>query len=235
MDSIISILNSKWAVVLAFIPGVNLLYLIFRFLTISDKRYSVSVWKIGVSVFPVWLLYRFVPDSWDWLVTHLALSVIAFLYIQSSRGGYRKHVHLSLNLMVVCGLVLLLLVTSGWWAPIVHEAQSVSAYAETALIAIVQNDEETWQNSLHPVHGEDLKDLKRAQDEIQHNGIILHNDFHFGGDGSSISWCDTEFGEAVRVEERVEFGDNVYYLVALYLEDENGSGFIEFEIIDRYP
>ena len=133
MDSIISILNSKWAVVLAFIPGVNLLYLIFRFLTVSDKRYNVSVWKIGISVFPVWLLYRFVPESWDWLVTHLVLSVIAFLYIQSSRGGYRKRVHLSLNLMVVCGLVLLLLVTSGWWAPIVHEAQSVSAYAETAL------------------------------------------------------------------------------------------------------
>lgn len=114
MERMIGILNRKWAWVLALIPGANILYLLFWFLTVPGKS-CFSCFLPLVAIPPIWLLRWLLPDAQGWLVTHLVVAALSFLVMRAYQGAYRPYFRAPLSMLVPFCILLLALLTSPWW------------------------------------------------------------------------------------------------------------------------
>lgn len=226
-------LNQKWSAVFAFLPGINLLYLIFRILTVHDKHYNAPLWLIGMVGAPFCALYLIVPNSWNWLVTHLIISAIVFVIMMKSRGGYQVRLQLpfSANIILPVCIALFFVATSGKWLPLVLQHNRVADNAEKALIAIIQSDSNTWQSLIHPVKGTDIMNLEHIQNQMLADGLVLPEDFSIERSTAASS----KDLSTMRVELQIDIGKERYRATVTYLSDESGSGFVDFKIVDVFP
>lgn len=232
MNKLIQILNQRWSIILAFIPGINLAYLIFRFLICIEQTHRVSIWMVGLVAAPICFLYHIFPDTLNWLVTHLILSAIAALMIEKSRGGYYAHFRFSKDaifFLTVFGIVGIVLIRC---LPLVTNANQVSNKTESALHAIVQNDEHTWQTLFHPEYGTELMDLQEFKRALQSNNILIAEDFRYGVGRTAASKEKVEEGSAIGLDALIVSNGTKYRVSVIYQETESGSGFVDFRIIN---
>lgn len=238
MQKLVKFLNKKWSILIAFIPVVNILYLVFRFLSIRSKRYNISIWSFVVVV-PLCLLYLFVPENWDWVVTHLIVSGIVAVIMEKSRGGYELPIrfHMRWEVILICSVFVFIAGVNIWYAPYLSMADTAIEYARKAVDAIVYDDEETWQELIHPVYGTELTNLDAIQSSLKKviTEELSSNNYDLGKTASSK--YDVSDGEAVSVAIDLKisidtFDFNRYEVTVIYQESENGKGIIDIEILD---
>lgn len=234
MQRIIDVLNKKWSWILAFIPGVNLLYLIFWALTVWNKNRYISMWKTVLAVLPMLLLYRFLPPSLSWLATHLILSLVSFMIMRKCRGAYEPNIKTSSILPVIVALSLLL--PAPTLLPVFWEGEKAYIHSVEALGALVQDDQEAWQSEIHPVYGKELLDMEAFKAELIREGIVLDEVFSTKNSPSpTVAPYNVKDGEASKTQFRVTMGEEEYRITAIYQTSDNGSGLIAFEIVDVFP
>lgn len=233
MKHVITMLNQKWSVVFAFLPGINLLYLLFRILTVHDKHYNAPLWLIGIVAAPLCALYLIVPDSWNWLVTHLLVSAIVAVIMVKSRGGYQASLNSPFSKSMIFPLCIaaFFLITAGKWFPLVQQQHAVSSEAKKALVAIAESDTSTWQSLLHPEKGTEIMDLEHIQNQMSAEGLVLSEDFSVDRSTAVFS-KDRSITE---VELQIDIGKEQYRATFTYLSDESGNGFIDFKMVDEFP
>lgn len=235
MQKIINLLNQKWALLFAFVPGINVLYLFFRFFTVHDKSYNFFLLVIGLAVLPGSVLYHVLPDSWNWVITHLMISAITVFVMHKSRGAYRQKFSFPFSPEAIAPIIVavMFISTSGQWVPSIPQQNVAGRNINIALDAIIQDDRDAWQALIHPVYGTALLDLERFQQDLNADGIVLGESFSVEGRTAIVDY-HVEDGDAVEVEKLIETRDEIYRVTAVYQTSENGSGFIIFKIKEAF-
>ena len=232
LRKIIEVLNSNWGLLLAFVPGVNVLYLVFRLLVATNGSSKISVWAI----FPALLiscLYLIVPASWHWLVTHVIISVIVFIIMRKSQGSYccKLRTTIPVPAMICVVAFVLLLVNSIANDSTDQLSGQAFPYIHQGMNAIIAEDAAEWSAAVHPTEGTNIANFDYILAELKRNHITLTEDFKFGR-RSSIHTVDVEGdGEAIKIERHIIDGSNYYRLVVVCLFNEDGGGMITFDIM----
>lgn len=228
MEHLIHFLNGKWSVLIAFVPVVNVVYLIYHFLTLHDKMYNISIWSL-LTVAPLCILYRFVPENLDWIITHLIISTIVFLVIRRARGGHKIPVKIKVRWEIIffCVVLSFGLIMSNVTTPNKKLAGSARDYAELLLVAIVNDDEAIWQKAIHPVYGPTFSSLDTVKKEIVATGITKDN---YDISSAVIDDYEVSDGQAISAEFKLNITTGglgsveCYRLKVIYQESENGKG-----------
>lgn len=233
MQKVIDVLNKKWSWILAFIPGVNILCLLFWVLTTSkdgDSHYLLLIIAVFFSILLCWIL----PDSWGWIVAYLAISMISFYIMREYRGAYRPYLQESLSNALLFSFALFFLAISPWFASTLSDTVNVQLHTIDALRALAQDDLEGWQSEIHPVYGKELLDAEAFKRNLIRNGVVLDEDIHKkNSPAPSGHTYDFRDGEASKLEFRIYMGGEVYRVNAIYFTNDSGSGLISLKIVDN--
>ena len=84
---------SKYAPILAFIPVVNLVYLVLKFLSGATVREPKTYIATILTLIVAAILYYLLPGAWGWAVTYVLLSVMSFgclLHIRKSEALIKR-------------------------------------------------------------------------------------------------------------------------------------------------
>ena len=232
---IISVLNSKYGIILAFIPIVNIAYLIFRLLFVRIKVDKIPLWYFAVIAVPAVFLYNILPGRWGWCVTHLIISCVAAFYIYKSRGRYSGSIGFKSNHFFLI-LVIFILVVSVSVIHSVKPAYSMGLNQEKlydAINALVANDEEVWLEHIHTVHGEDILDIDAVRKRFSVKLAALEGGYEVQNRYKTILFTsEVEEGKAAGIHVYVvsKRTGNLYEITAVWQDCEHGSGFISFDI-----
>ena len=232
MRMIIEVLNSKWGLLLAFVPGVNVLYLVFRLLIATNGAAKTSIWTILPALL-ISCLYQIVPAPWSWLVTHAIISVIAFIVMKNSQGAYycRFRTTIPIPAIICIGVFACLLVNSIANDSTDRLSGQAFPYVHQGLNAVVAGDTAEWSAAVHPTEGESIAVLDDILADLQRNQIILTEDFDFGRRSYVRQVAFEGDGEAIRIERYIIDGSNRYRMVAICLFSDTGEGLISFDIM----
>ncbi len=236
VDKIISVLNSKYGIILAFIPIVNIAYLVFRMLFVRIKVDKIPLWYFAVIAVPAVVLYNILPGKWGWCVTHLIISCVAAFYMYKSRGGYNGNIGFKSNHFFLI-LVIFILVVSVNVIHSVKPAYSMGLNQEKlydAINALVANDEEAWLENIHPEHGQNISNIDAVRKRFSVKLAALEGGYEVQHRHKTILFTsEVEEGKAAGVHIYVvsKGTGNLYEITAVWQECEHGSGLISVDIV----
>ena len=230
MEKLTGLLNSNWGVLIAFIPLINILYLLFHFFTVRNILRNVVLVIMCAFIFPLCVVFSQLRG----IVVYSYISIVALCYITNSKNMYCKEFSFPFSRENVLGVTIavLFIATSGLWIPNMFKITAVSNNAENAIMAIACEDKDAWKKLVHPVYGEELMELQAITNKLKEKGLVVPQNFSVVksvGHGYKNS-------DAIGVEIEIAVGEDreKYLVTVVYLEDENGKGFTEFEIADAF-
>ncbi len=241
VDRIISVLNSKYGIILAFVPIVNIAYLIFRLLFVQTKVDKIPLWYFAIIAVPAVVLYNILPGKWGWCVTHLIISCIAAFYMYKSRGAYMGKMapreKMLRNFIPLAIFAALLILGNLWYAPHNDNPVDSSVVKEKtleALDALVENDSEKWNSLIHPVYGTSVKTLSRFKTSLEFDGINFDSGYSYVNQyGTHFTPYDVEDGNAMCMEAFVYVGGKRCFIKTVWQCSDSGSGFVRFTLVEK--
>ncbi len=236
-----AILSRPWAPVLALIPIINVTYIIFRFCTPINRHSKVPYWILGIILFAGFVLYRILPESLGWLVTHLILSGFAAAFIYKDRNAHSNTFQFDFKRILTYLPWILALLVMMWLVPILLSSRGISIppnlseKSRSALNAIVNDDQDSWEKLVHQGEGKYLNNIESFKERLLKNGISFENGYHFvPGRSKTQSTYSTDTGVCHCMEDYIAIGDEIFLLRVVWLDGNDADGFIGFDVIDCY-
>lgn len=231
MEKLSHFFRFKYTVLLAFLPIVNLLILLFDFVFgcfLVKKR--GSVWTPVVLILGA-VLYRFIPASWGWVVTYAILSAGAFLALLRLRSCEERILpadkkFIIIRIVIILALVILLFVMAG-----IQSTDSLVKDVTTRMLTAAEaEDSAAWVAEIHPDYVKEIGAVSLFVNELSDDGIDLESEaLSVKQVGFGIQ-MDSD-GKKTSGKFRISTGEDVFYISAVYLSDENGEGLSEFFVL----
>lgn len=219
---------SKYAPILAFIPVVNLVYLVLRFLCGATgreaKNYIATIFTLIVAA----ILYYLLPGAWGWAVTYALVSVMSFGCLLNIRknGSFDKKT-MTKRAAVLVPLVIILALVLIW---VFNSGSAVKVETRAMLNALCENDSQQWDELLFSSHIDTMNSLEsfsnalKSQQGIELNGAVERL---------------TQTGISVRIQGGVHqtsatyraiIGGIKYTVKVTYQESKSAKGFSSISI-----
>ena len=228
MKTIQEVVNKRWSIVFAFIPGVNILFL-FALVLLSKQRVSFYLWTIPLTIFPSAVVLHYLPahlSFWGYYLFFLSLSIICFFRqkndIVAYRGKRKPHrLYFSIFLIVFFAAVFLI--------ALIRDRHQATATVTTALYIIASQDQDAWSKLIHPNCDEDITSVQSLNEKLGEtkaktdeflDEIKIISVRKQVGRGYSQTW----------IEAKLTASGEYCFLSVLYLEDQNGEGIQSFAL-----
>ena len=231
MEKLRSFFESKWAVLLAFVPVVQVFYFFFAFLVFRKDDLSFRIVGPVVFVGAGFLTHLFLP--WGWLAAYICLTVLALVSLKAIRNSdYQIGRSFWIRLAAIAMLIILSVVFA-LSSPFDSEKEAfLKEQTRSVLEAVINNDPraykelEYWGSTLSALDGYTLVDLRRAlmeKDSLPEGEIgemTLLSEF-MSGPRASRTYTQTY---------EVVIGDGLYRVKVEYTEASGISGFSRVDI-----
>lgn len=235
MTRLIRLLNSRFAVLIALLPGINILSLVLRLICVKSSASAVSLWHICMIGIPFVVLYNVLPGHLGWIVTHFLISAIAVYFTVKVKVKNTSNIMLdkkaSIGLLITLVFVIFVVVLK----PMISESNSDIRSVNAALHAIANDDDETWSGLIHPSCSVEL-DLSEVKKQLQTDGINLEEGYYSDSKQIYTSYAySVSDGKARGLETFIYSNatDEEYKVNAVWQDNSSGSGYIEFNIKKR--
>lgn len=226
MEKIYRILNSRWAIFLAFLPFVNFICIIFHFFTVKESIPSFLV-KLLLGLPFVGLLF-ILPEQWHWVVAQLSASAVAAWMLVKARGHYRTGKSDRVpNSRKMIAVALITVLVAGFAISMI--SSDVNQQMNGAIDALVHRDQEKWQSYMHPSCKTTVFHLDLLIPNLARSGIRLSADYRISTEITVKPVKKYPEGSSY-YEKEMWMGGKHYRFFFVYLENEKGSGFIDFGI-----
>lgn len=165
---------SKYALVFAIIPGVNLAYLVLYFLSGNVSKEWVHHGAMIAILIVASLLYRLLPDMWGWAVTYCLLSGMSLLCLRQIRKNgnlfQEKNKKIMRNRMIVLLIATTLLIGVTW---VSSSGSVIKDRTFEMLNAALTEDQTQWKALLNQTHEDTIDTVQIFLQNLEQQNITL--------------------------------------------------------------
>ncbi len=231
MEKTRSFFGSKWAVVVAFVPIVNLLYVLFAFLLRGTDRFFFRLINFAV-VCVAGAALHFFPD-YGWLIAYAVLAAMALVDLNRIRESDYTLVRSFWLRLAAISMPVLLLVIAVFYKPFNSEkALFLREQTQAALEAIIQDDTVAWRELEYDssVYSElNWLSLRQLRQKLIGKGSLPE------GEIGALIQCRAGHTGSFRVPAYTatylaEIGGVSYFVDVEYTEGSQDAGFSFFDI-----
>ena len=161
-------LHSKPSVVTTVIPGLNILYILFAFVTLPLRKNQLRL-KIFLAFLGCALICAVLPQQWRFLAIYAAVVAIAVLFwrigIHETYGAERGTAfwcRLAFVAAIVIGVAVFLMILSS--------GKNVQA-VEHVMTVISEDNSEEWENLIHPQCNAAIRSLSAYKKSLHEQQI----------------------------------------------------------------
>lgn len=232
MEKLRSFFESKWAVLLAFVPVVQVFYFLFAFLVFRKDSLKFRIGGPVVFVAAGFLTHLFLP--WGWLGAYVCFTVLALVSLKAIRDSdYRINKSFWIRLAAVALPVLLFLLVFVFLKPYGPEREAfLREQTYLALEAVMNDDMATWReleyddSALSDLNWLSLRELrsKLAEKDSLPRGEIgeLMQTYSFRNLSLGIPCYGATYNVAI--------GGVMYEVSIYYTESSTDTGISHFDI-----
>lgn len=230
----IGFLGSVFAVVLALVPGVNLLYFIIGFLFAPKKTNKILGIEVGTMIVCV-ILYRYLRTSFGWFLIYLACTLSALFELKQIRAtGFSVDRGIIIRTMALLVPIVLLLAWGRLLPDRTEDYIMVEEKTKEILISIVDNDIRRWKDARHPQDLSDLDQLNWRELGLFREELLANNCLPEGTVGSLaqvwINHKDQIDTFVINAQYIVTIGEKEYKVTVQYVNDYKGKGIEKIEL-----
>lgn len=221
----LNIYSKKTAMVAAFIPLINMIYLWFTAFTMRPQNKKVYPFLVGTLIVES-LMLRFLPTWIAWLLMYVIVAISVILVYQFFGVMPPKQTVQKWNAIFV---VTMLIITPMAFI-LDHQAEEkMKPICENALQAIENNDAKSWTKQLHPECSEEMRDLKQFRKALEEAGIPEEGEWKVGIQiGSREQSLDGN--KRITVYYQVTKESKPYVVKLTYLSDSDGEGIFRLTV-----
>ena len=235
MDSLTKLLNKKWSLTFAFIPGLNILYQVFCFL-FGGLGFTFYGWALPATLLPSGVLLHFLPSGYGFIAIYVffvALSVLTYFKCKDRTFARDKYLWLRIVILVL-PVVLFMSVR----ILITEPLRKTQEETRQLLEIIIAQDKEEWKKHLHLYHEKSIESVSAARKKLRDSGVELTGSVE---DLRTVSYKTSTQKDIIKDITRTEFeavvtvGGEEYDVKILFMEDEYGKGVKTFEMSPVSP
>lgn len=221
----LNIYSKKTAMVAAFIPLINMIYLWFTAFTMRPQNKKVYPFLVGTLIVES-LMLRFLPTWIAWLLMYVIVAISVILVYQFFGVMPPKQTVQKWNAIFV---VTMLIITPMAFI-LDHQAEEkMKPICENALQIIENNDAKSWTKQLHPECSEEMRDLKQFRKALEEAGIPEEGEWKVGIQiGSREQSLDGN--KRITVYYQVTKEGKPYVVKLTYLSDSDGEGIFRLTV-----
>ncbi|MBQ3482071.1 MAG: hypothetical protein IJH48_07125 [Oscillospiraceae bacterium] len=224
MYQILKIMNSRWSIVLALIPGINVLYLT-AFILLSKKQWLFFLWAVPLTLFASAVVLHYLPEKlffWGYYLFFASLGFLCFLRRTDALTDHIQKKTLVVSIVVLICIFGVAILSSS-------EMNRAKDLVVEAVQAISCQDQEAWSEMLHPCCDSEIVSVQNfyldtgetnsnALETISSNLKIvsLHKETK---NGSSL----------LQIQARITESDRKL-ISLLYCSNQEGEGIVSFVI-----
>lgn len=221
----LNIYSKKTAMVAAFIPLINMIYLWFTAFTMRPQNKKVYPFLVGTLIVES-LMLRFLPTWIAWLLMYVIVAISVILVYQFFGVMPPKQTVQKWNAIFV---VTMLIITPMAFI-LDHQAEEkMKPICENALQIIENNDAKSWTKQLHPECSEEMCDLKQLRKALAEVGIPKEGDWKVG---PQIGYREQsrDGNKRIAVSYQVTKAGKPYVVKIIYLSDSDGEGIFRLTV-----
>ena len=234
MNLINQIHKKSWTVIIAFIPVLNLVYLISCFI-VTDLNYRFYIWSVPIAAFfAAALQLTSVRKSFIFglFVFAAVLSFISYVWCKKHSLDKAKRVWPRVTILVIISVVTIAgLMVSQLFNPLNKTTQKT----KEAMEIIVNQDKENWKKQLHMYAEKSIESVSAVKKKLRDSGVELTGEV---SEINIISYNSETEKKAIKDETVTTFkaeavvGGRSYIVEIVFVENEYGNGIKKF---DMYP
>ena len=221
----LNIYSKKTAMVAAFIPLINMIYLWFTAFTMRPQNKKVYPFLVGTLIVAS-LMLRFLPTWIAWLLMYAMFAISVILVYQFFGVMPPKQTVQKWNTIFA---VTMLIITPMLFIFDHQTEEKMKPICENALQTIENNDAKSWAKQLHPECSEEMRDLKQLRKALAGAVIPEEGEWKVGSQiASEVQSLDGN--KRIAVSYQVTKAGKPYVVKIIYLSDSDGEGVFRLSV-----
>lgn len=221
----LNIYSKKTAMIAAFIPLINMIYLWFTAFAMKAENKKMYQFLMGTLIAES-LMLRFLPTWIAWILIYVMFALSVVLVFQFFGVTPPKQPVQKWNAVLI---ITMFIITPMLFISAHQTAEKMKPICENALQAIENNDAKSWTKQLHPECSEEMRDLKQLRKALAEAGIPEEGEWKVGPQiASEVQSLDGN--KRIAVSYQVTKAGKPYVVKLTYLPDSDGEGIFRLTV-----